>query len=372
MKPFVCIVLLMTTGNSSLLGVTIPNSPFVAPALKQARLITETEFPYIAVQYPLEGTIQEDFTFNEVATGLARIISPVRALTTEEIQTYGTFFESALMLDNLEPKKVLDFINRFGIVGVSDYSRREKFSRPMTKDAGELTVEQFCSMVGIIGTKDQAKAKTYFKKNPDELRKKAMRFHWGYEVPLSWIEKDLRDLYRCVRILEILKDKDEFQFNLKKGKELHRLIWASDKAPFEIPYRQDAGTFKPLSEKWDISQKHKEDLVNTFVTNINRFLQPITRTPLQTQKQLETNQHSFGVEPFLIHSILTTQGGFKGAFCKKETCKIFFYRQRITKEFCSDSCAGAQRQRTYRAKKRVSVQKSRKKKAPTKKKGRNA
>lgn len=372
MKPFVCIVLLMTTAKASLLGVTIPNSPFVAPALKPARLITETEFPYIAVQYPLEGTIQEDFAFNEVATVLSKIISPVRALTAKEIETYGTVWESALMLDHLEPKKVLDFINRFGIVGVSDYSRREKFARPMTKDAGELTVEQFCSMVGIIGTKDQAKTKTYFKKNPDELRKKAMRFHWGTEVPLSWIEKDLRDLYRCVRILEILKQKDEFQFNLKNSKELHRFIWASDNAPFEIPYRTDAGTYKPLSEKWDISQRRKDDLVNTFVTNINRFLQPITRTPLQTQEQLETNQHFFGVEPFLIHSILTTQGGFKGAFCKKDTCKVFFYQQRITKEFCSDSCSHAERQKKYRAKQQVSVLKSRKKKASTKKKGKNA
>ena len=372
MKPFVCIVFLMHTANPLLLGVTLPVTPIPFPALKQARLVIETDYPYQAISYPLDGQAQEAFTFSETATALAKVISPVRALTVKELETYGAFFETALALDSLEPEKVLAFINRFGIVGVADYSRREKFSRPMTLDKGELTSEQFCALVGIIGTREQAKTKAYFKKNPDELRKKAMRFHWGTEVPFAWIEKDLRDLYRCIRILEILKEKDEFQFNLKQSQELRRLIWASDKAPFEIPYRAGAGTFKPSNDKWNFSQRHREDLVNTFVTNINRFLQPITRTPLQTQTQSETNRHFFGIEPFIIYSILSTQGGFKGAFCKRTECRIFFYRQRVTREYCSDSCAGALRQVKHRAKKQVSVQKSRKKKASTSKKGKNA
>ena len=361
----------MNTAKSLLLGVTLPVTPIPFPALKQAKLLTETEFQYQAITYPIAGEIQYSYTFNEIATELSKVISPVRALTVKELEQFGHLgFE--LALDNLEPKKVLDFINRFGIVGVSDYSRREKLSRPMTIDKGELTAEQFISLVGIIGEKERAKTRAYFRKNPDELRKKAMRLWWGTEVPFSWIEQDLRDLYRCIRILEILKPKKDFEFNLTRSPELRRLITASDKAPFEIPYRKDSGTYRTLDTKWDISQAQRESLVNTFATNINRFLQPITRQPLQTQAQRETNQLTFGIEPFVIYSILTTQGGFKGAFCKKEDCRIFFYRQRITKEYCSDPCAGAQRQKKHRAKQQVSVQKSRKKKASTKKKGKNA
>lgn len=369
LKTFVCIVFLMTTAKPLRLSVTLPTAQIPFPALKWAKLITETEYPYQAISYEIKGDSQARFTFNEIATALSGVISPIRALTVREIELYGDF---ELILENLEPKKVLDFINRFGVVGVSDYSRREKFSRPMTRDKGELTAEQFMSLVGIIDRKEQAKTQAYFKKNPDVLRKKAMRFRWGTEVPLSWIENDLRDLYRCIRILEILKEKDTFEFNLNQSPELRRLISASDQAPFEIPYRKDSGTYKPTDTKWNLSQGQRESLVNTFVTNINRFLQPITRQPLQTQTQRETNEQAFGIEPFLIYSIMTTEGGFKGAFCKWESCKIFFYRQRITKEYCSDSCAGAGRQKRYRAKKQISVQKGRKKKASTKKKGNNA
>jgi hypothetical protein len=216
-------------------------------------------------------------------------------------------------------------------------------------------------MVGIIHPKGIEQTKAYFKKNPDEFFKRMLRIYFGTEIPFVFVQKDLRDLFRCVRILEILKSKEEKRFDLRNGAELRRLMYASDMAPFVIPRGKDSGRYKELDPKWQISKTQKEGLVNNFASNVNRFIQPITRFPLQTEVQAQINQRAFGVETFLVYSILMTEGEFREKFCIKETCGRPFYAQRSSREYCSTECNNADRQKRYRANKKVSVRKNREK-----------
>ena len=374
MKPIVCIVSFMTTPKPLRLSVTLPNAQIPFPMVKKAKLVTEKEYPYKYISYELFGKPQEAFNFNETATALARLISPIREMTKVELEKFPAL-KGYFVADSLEESSVLDFINLYGQVGYSDILRREGIQIPFmvtgkSKLVG-LSVEQFCALVGISSKPGVLKAKAYFKNNPEEFATKVWRLSWGNEVPYSWINEDLRSLYRCVRILEILKEKDSAEFNLSHSVELHRFIHASDRAPFIIPFGQTPAKYKFLDEKWLKPMSQKEKLVEEFALNVNRFLQPITLNPLQTEKQSEENSQSFGVESFLIYSILKTEAGFNERFCEKENCQRPFYAQRSSKLFCSDSCANAGRQKRYRQTKRVSVQKNRKKAVTKRKKGKN-
>jgi hypothetical protein len=355
----------MRTANSLHLSVTLPTAPLCWPIAKKAKLV-ELEFGYRAISYEMQGLENRTFKFNETATALGRLIAPIRELTATELKAFPEL-EGWFVLDDLDPSKILDFINRYGQIGLADYNRRDKFNLPMTKTSRGLSVEQFCSLVGVIDTSQIQKAKIYFKKNPDDLMKRTMRIFWGTEVPMAWIEKDIRQLFRCVRILEILKKKKSQSFNLEQSPELRRLIHASDKTPFIIPFGKDPGNFRPLDSKWNLPQMHRKTLVDEFNTNVNRFLQPITRYPIHTEELVARNLQNCGIETFLIQSLLATDTQFREGFCRRPSCRRPFYKQRSTKECCSDQCATALRVKKLRGNKKVSVQKNGKKMTPVKK-----
>jgi hypothetical protein len=368
MKPFVCIVAFMRTANSLHLSVTLPTAPLCAPMLKKAKLV-ELDFGYRAVSYDLTGEPNEGFKFNDTATALGRLIAPIREMTAQELTKFPEF-QGWFVLENLEPSKVIEFLNVYGQIGLADYGRREKFNLPRTKTSQGLEVEQFCALVGVHHLSQIQKAKTYFKKNPEDLAKRILRIWWGTEVPMAWVERDIRELFKCVRILEILKNKKAQEFNLEQGPELRRLIHASDKAPFVIPFGKDSGNYRPTSDKWNLPIRHRQALVNDFASNVNRFLQPITRYPIRTEVVNEKNAQNCGIETFLIQSIFSTDTQFKEGLCKRPSCRRPYYKQRSTREFCSTSCATAQRVKKHRKEQKISAQKVRKKKT-TVKKGKN-
>jgi hypothetical protein len=343
----------MNTPKPSLLTVTLPNAPIPLPEIKTAKLIKEDGFPYWSISYSLEGKTQNEFTYSEVATALAGLISPMRELTVKELEQYP-ILKGYLISQEIESSEVVRFLNTYGQVGLADSSRRTQFKFGRTFLQKE--VENFCSEVGIFVPKEIAKTVAYFKKNPSEFGKRVLRIAWGTEVPYKWI-------------MELLANKKEQSFKLEQSPELRRLMYASDRAPFVIPFGKDSGTYRPLDEKWKISDSGKENLVDNFTSNVNRFLRPLTYYAIQTEKSREERKRLNSLETFLVYSICTTEGGFKEKFCLKDSCRRPFYGQRISKKFCSDSCSSSMRQKRAREKKKVSVQKNRKK--TNSKKGKN-
>jgi len=368
MKSIVCIVAFMRTANSLHLSVTLPNAPLCRPIAKKAKLV-ELDFGYCAISYELLGVENTKFTFNETATALGRLVAPIRELTVNELKAFPEL-EGWFVLDRIDSNKILDFINLYGQIGLADYLRRDKFALPMTKETRGLSVEQFCLLVGINLPSQVQKAKTYFKKNPDDLFKRTLRIYWGTEVPIAWIERDIRELFRCVRILEIFKNKKSQSINLEQSPELRRLIHASDKAPFIIPFGKDPGNFKSLDGKWNLPQMKRKALVDDFNSSVNRFLQPLTRYPIQTEELISRNLQNCGIETFLIQSLFVTDTQFKEGLCIRPSCRRPFYKQRSTKDYCSTQCGNAVRVKNHRKRQRVSVQKNGKKMTPAKK-GRN-
>jgi len=356
----------MNTPKPSLLTVTLPNAPIPLPVVKTAKLVKESGFPYWSISYSLEGKLQTAFTYSEVATALARLISPMRELTVKELEEYP-ILEGYLVPDVIDSSEIVHFLNTYGQVGLADTSRRTQFKFGRTFLQKE--VENFCREVGIFDPKEVAKTVAYFKKNPDEFGKRVLRIGWGTEVPYKWIMDDLRNLYKCVRILELLANKKEQSFKLEQSPELRRLMYASDRAPFPIPFGKDAGMYKSLDPKWQISSSGRKKLVEDFTLNINRFLYPLTYNAIQTEEQKVEIKRLNSIETFLVYSISTTEGGFEEKFCLKDSCRRPFYGQRISKKFCSDSCSSSMRQKRAREKKKVSVQKNRKK--TNSKKGKN-
>lgn len=368
LKPIRCIVYLMNTPKPSLFTVTLPSAPIPLPIVKAVKIVEEEAFPYKSFRYSLEGLTQNLSTFTEVASALANLISPMRELTAKELEQYPEL-EGWLIPAKIENDKVLKFLMTYGQFGLADISRRTQFKFG-TKSI-ESEVKNFCAKVGIYGQKDETQTVAYYKKNPDEFRKRVLRIGWGTEVPYKWVIDDLRSLYRCVRILELLANKKEQGFKLEHSQELRRFIYANDRAPFVIPIGKDPGTYRSLDTKWKISEGAIQDLVENFTSNINRFLQPLTYNVMQTEKQKAKNWQLNSIETFLIYSICTTDGGFKEKFCLKETCRRPFYAQRISHVYHSETCASSMRQKRARAKQKVSVSKAECKATP-KAKGRKS
>jgi len=371
LKPIRCIVYPMNTPKPSLFTVTLPSAPIPFPIVKAVKIVDEEGFPYRSFRYALEGSTQNVFTFADVASALASLISPMRELTVKELEQFP-MLEGYLLLTFIDDDKLLKFLMTYGQVGLADISRREQFRVSISfprKKLEKKEIEVFCLEVGIREPKEVAQTVAYFKKNPDEFMKRILRIYWGTEVPYKWIVDDLRNLYRCVRILELLANKKEQGFKLEHSQELHRLMYASDRAPFVIPIGKDSGTYLYLKNEWKISDAGKLKLVSNFTDNINRFLQPLTYNVMQTEKQKDETRRLNSIETFLIYSICTTEGGFKEKFCQKESCRKPFYAQRISHVYHSEACATSMRQKKARAKQKVSVQKNGKK--TDKKKGKN-
>jgi len=356
----------MTTPKPSLFSVTLPSAPIPYPIVKAAKIVEEEGFPYRSIRYSQEGLIQNTSTFAEVASALASLISPMRELTVHELEKYP-ILEGYLIPESIDEDNVLKFLMTYGQVGLADISRRTQFKFGRKSIRNEI--ENFCEVVGIFEPKEIAQTISYFKKNPDEWGKRVLRIGWGTEVPYKWVIDDLRYLYRCVRILELLANKEVQSFKLEHSPELRRLMYASDKAPFVIPFGKDPGTYRSLDEKWKISEAGKVRLVEDFTNNINRFLQPLTYNIMQTEKQKKENSRFNSIETFLVYSICTTDGGFKEKFCLRESCRRPFYAKRTSHDYHHDSCAASVRQKNRRERLKVSAQKNGKK--TNSKKGKN-
>jgi hypothetical protein len=238
-----------------------------------------------------------------------------------------------LGLDDLDPEEVAEFLTKFGMVGLGNYSRRAALNQISNP-------RDFIQSVGI-SEKYLPVIEKEFESDPRSLRKRISKIYNGDEIPFKWIEDDLRTLARCIRLIVALdqnsKDwwkKGEIVF--KRDKNLRRIIHAWSPI-FAIPDYKDPGQYLPTNSKW--LHINPNNILEDFVSKINRFLLPISQNAVLTKKLREIQDRNFGLETALSsYLFLNKTKGLYQITCKYEKCGKLHFPERNTKVFCSTTC----------------------------------
>jgi hypothetical protein len=372
----------MNTRYPYRLGVSLPNAPRFFPTLRTWRYATDFGggFRFLEASEQSQAEefeVQDSFNFNEVATAILGLVEPIRLLTAQELEKFDLGKGWAIKED-IEPYEAVEFVNRFGQIGLGDYLRLTKLQRPFTVDKGELTPEQAVALLGIPH-KYLNEVKRTYKSDPKKWRALLRKIQSGDLIPFSWIEKDLRDLAKCVRILLVL-DK-----NYKEGdtyltlphtysRKLRRFLVASEMVFLPKGKGQDYD-YRPLDKKvWDFSERQILARWKNFAFDLNRFLTPITFNAVSEARSEMTFQKSLGVETWLIYEMLKTQSHLLDVYCARAKCRKPFIRQRNSEvaRYCSPNCSSAERNLRKRARDKKNSSGRSQKKAKAKGKKRNA
>ena len=120
----------MNTRYPYRLGVSLPNAPRFFPTLRTWRYATVFEggfrFLEASEQSQTEGfEVQDSFNFNEVAKAILGLVEPIRLLTAQELEKFNRGKGWAIK-EEIEPNEAVEFVNRFGQIGLGDYLRLTK------------------------------------------------------------------------------------------------------------------------------------------------------------------------------------------------------------------------------------------------------
>jgi len=313
---------------------------------------------------------QSDYSFNEFAKYLLGLVEPIRLMTAQELENEGLGLGWGIKED-LEPSEVVEFVNRFGQIGLADYLRSAKLQRPHTLDKGELTPGQAFALLLEPG-KGYEKYLPILTKSYEEEPKKWWsmidKIQRGDLIPFAWIQKDLFDLARCVRIfLALDKNYTEGESHLSlprmRSVKLRRFLLTSEAVM--LPKGEDE-TYLPIggnkSDPWGVSDEKIRSKWREFAVNLNRFLTPITYNAIRREEGGLTFQKALGVETWLIYEILTSRSNLFQRRCARKECRILFPGTNLKARYCSPHCGSLDRQKRARERaKKNSAGKSQKK-----------
>lgn len=332
----------------------LPEIPFI----KREAKIYADESGYLFVQYSGEAKIQERFN-PEAFTELLKLIPPMEYIYDEK----GKKKHGIYNIPEIDPHKVISYINRFGVVGISDSEFR---SRVMTgRDLPAIT-----HLTGLSIKKAQ---KLYKGKSLDPNfveRLNAIRI--GDEVPYRLIEKILKDLAKCSRLYFNLLDDPTFE---KKGvlnltvKNRRRIVSAWN--GFGGAFRDDQDPADPLfnlNEEWDYHYgkdrtippvDFAEGALSGFSSVLNHHLARVSHSILFTPALRAEDQKNTGLETAFSMYLLNA---FRNHRVKRVCleCGSVFLPDRLREEnkYCGHSCRRKVVNRNYKAKKKVSASKA--------------
>jgi hypothetical protein len=329
--------------------------------IKRKANLYRDESGYLFFQYSGEAEIQEGFdpdAFNE----LLKLIPPMKYIYDEK----GKKKHGSYDLPEIDPHKVTEYLNRFGVVGISDIKFRNEIF--MSRDLPALTRN--------TGLHINYATKLYKGKTLDPkflTRLKAIQD--GDEVPYKRVENILKDLARSARLyLNLLEDP-----SFKSGEVLtltdknrKRIVSAWNRSGGAFQDTEDPASPRfNLNEEWTytVGSKKKispldfaEDALSRFALVMNEHLNLISKSVVTTQGVQSFNLQNTGLEVAFSAYLVNA---FKETKVKKicVECGSVFLPIRVKEEnkYCGEVCSKKVRNRNYRKKKKVSATKAGKK-----------
>jgi len=332
----------------------LPEIPF----LKREAKIYADESGYLFVQYSGEAQIQERFN-PEAVSELLKLIPVVEYIYDEK----GKKKHGAYNISEIDPHKVISYLNRFGVVGISDLD----FRNEVIKQRDPLSITRLTGIT-FKNAEKLYKGKSLDPKFLDRLN--AIRN--GDEVPYRLIEKILKDLARSARLyINLLEDPSftdkEVLFLTDKNRKRIVSAWHGYGGAFKDSEDPASSRFN-LNIEWTNTYSGKkkipalvfaEGALSAFSQVMNKHLSLITKSVVTTQAVRRFNLENSGLETAFSAYLLNA---FKDKKVKRVcvVCGSVFLPQRIKEEnkYCGGSCSKKVRNRTFRAKEKVSASKA--------------
>jgi len=336
--------------SSLTVSFSLPEISFIR---RKANLYAEENSGYLFIQYSGEAEIQERFN-PQVVTELLKLFPEMQPSPDKA----GKKQHGIYNLPEVDPHKVVSFLNRFGVVGISDLELRNEVIRK--RDLPSIT-----NLFGLdlIHAKKLYLGESLSKKALDRLN--AIRE--GEEVPYRIVLKILKDLARSVRLyINLLNDsdfskKDILVLNTKNRK---RIVSAWNNFGGAFKDSEDPADSKfNLREEWTYKSGNvlhldfAEGSLSQFSQVINKNLSLLSKLVITTQGVRDFNLQNTGLE--VVFSGYLVQC-FKDKKVKKTcvVCGSVFLPLRIKTEnkYCpGSSCSKSVRNQRYRAKKKISA-----------------
>jgi hypothetical protein len=323
------------------------------------------ESGYLLLRYSGEPEILD---FNPQAVSeLLKVIPPMEYMLDEK----GRRKHGEYNIPEIDPEMVLSFLERFGVVGISDLD----FRNAVLKGQDPLSITR---LTGISLEKAKKLCKGG-RLNPDFLPR-LMAIRKGDEIPYRKVEGILQELAKSVRLyLNLLHDPSFASGEplLLHDKNRKRIVSAWNRYGGAFKDQEDPANPKfATHEEWAYTYGGKRNLspldfaegsLSDFSQVMNRHLIPITKEAIFTQGVSEFNRQNTGLETSISAYLVNS---FKTLRVRRECveCGSVFLPVRIKEEnlYCGESCSKRVRNRNYRAKgkKKVSAPKAGSKATP--------
>ena len=352
----------MKTPKESPLAVSyfLPEIPF----LKREAKIYADESGYLFVQYFGEAQIQERFD-PEALTELLKLIPVLEYIYDEN----GKKKHGEYNLPDIDPHKVISYLNRFGVVGISD----TEFRKDVMGQREPISITRLTGL-DLKNAQKLYKGKTLDPKFLDRLN--AIRK--GDEVPYRLIEKILKDLAKSARLyINLLEDPNfaEKEALSLTDKNRKRIVSAWNGFGGAFKDSEDPADSKFWNnEEWRYTYGGKrkipvldfaESALSDFSQVMNKHLSIITKSVVTTQGVRRFNLENTGLETAFSAYLLNALKDKKVKRVCVE-CGSVFLPRRIKEEnkYCGKACRRKVVNRNHKAKKKVSASKAGSKATP--------
>jgi hypothetical protein len=332
--------------------------------LKREAKIYAHESGYLFVQYSGEVQIQERFE-PEALTELLKLIPAMEYIYDEK----GKKRHGVYNIPEVDPQKVISYLNRFGVVGISDLDLRNQV----------MTGRDLPSITRLTGLGLKSAQKLYKGKSLEpEFLERLNAIRKGDEVPYRLIEKILKDLARSARLyINLLEDPSftEREVLSLTDKNRKRIVsaWNGFGGAFSDSEDPASSRFN-LNEEWTYTYAGKrkipaldfaESALSDFSQVMNKHLSLITKSVVTTQGVREFVVGNTGLESAFSAYLVNS---FRDRKIKRVcvVCGSIYLPIRVKDEnkYCGESCSKKVRNRNYKAKKKVSASKAGSKTSP--------
>ena len=332
--------------------------------LKREAKIYADESGYLFVQYSGEAQIQERFN-PEAITELLKLIPAMEYNYDEK----GKRLHYKYQIPDIDPKRVTAYLNRFGVVGISDLEFRNQV----------MTGRDLPSITRLTGLSLKNAQKLFKGKSLDpKFLERLNAIRKGDEVPYRLIERILKDLAKSARLyINLLADtnftKTEVLSLTDKNRKRIVSAWYFYGGAFKDSEDPASPKFS-TNEEWTYTYGGKkkipvldfaEGALSNFSEVMNKYLSLITKSVVTTQGVRRFNLENTGFETAFSAYLVNA---FRDKKIKRVCveCGSVFLPVRVKEEnkYCGEPCSKKVRNRNYKAKNKVSALKAGSKATP--------
>jgi len=346
-------VLHMTTSNKAIFEVAFA-IPRVESVTRKAELITQ-ENGYSFIRYSGERKFVK--LNSETDADLLSLVPPFQEFPKEE--KWQTDFTLGLSvkawdLPEINDKKLLKFLNKWGSVGFQNQFNFIRLSQSQTNSG-------IASALGypILGEEADLLIGKNFGDRAEQIRQLN-------EIPLPWIEEELRTLAFILRLAKNLLVDNQMKNKLKHEEILlnyktRKRIISSNPAYAVLAFndKEDPAKGSLNASEWQMKFQEvpvldrAEEVIDAFAWNLNRYLRPLTVGVIRREKVRAFYLRNIAFETAFASRILEIlRKSFASLICAECQVPFFPNRDQNNRKYCGDTCNRRVKDRNYKKRKR--------------------